>query len=149
MNHALVTPIETVRRINDTNIVGTFLCSREAAKIMRRRRTGRIVNFSSIAVPLSLEGESVYAASKAAVVTLSRVLAREFGPDGITVNVVGPGPVHTDMTASVPRDKMEELLGRLPLPRYHEPEEITNVIDFFLRPESRSVTGQVIYLGGV
>ena len=149
MNHALLTPADTVRRINDTNFVGTFLCCREAAKLMRRHRSGRIVNFTSVAVPLALEGESAYAASKAAVVMLSQVLARELAPHGITVNVVGPGPVKTDMTSSLPEQKMEQLLTRLPLGRYTETSEITNVIDFFLRPESGGVSGQIIYLGGV
>jgi 3-oxoacyl-[acyl-carrier protein] reductase len=149
MNHALLTPAESVKRITDTNVTGTFLCSREAAKVMRRRQCGRIVNFASVAVPLAIEGESAYAASKAAVITLSRVLARELGPHGITVNVVGPGPVKTDMTRSVPERKLEQLLERLPLPRYTEVHDITNVIDFFLRPESDAVTGQVVYLGGV
>lgn len=149
MNHALLTPIETVRRIIETNITGTFLCCREAGKIMRRQGGGRIVNLGSVAVPLALEGEAVYAASKAAVVTLTRVLAREFGADGITVNVVGPGSVRTDLTASVPEDKIARLLERQALPRYTEHAEIANVIDFFLRPESKSITGQVLYLGGV
>jgi 3-oxoacyl-[acyl-carrier protein] reductase len=148
MNHALLTPVESVRRITETNFTGTFLCCREAAKIMRQRHWGRIVNVGSVAVPLALEGESVYAASKAAVITLSRVLARELGLHGITVNVVGPGPVRTDMTSSVPEEKMEQLIARLPLRRYTESHDITNVIDFFLRPGSESVTGQVIYLGG-
>jgi 3-oxoacyl-[acyl-carrier protein] reductase len=148
MNDALLTPVESVRRITETNFTGAFLCCREAAKIMRRRRSGRIVNVGSVAVPLDLEGESVYAASKAAVISFSRILARELGPHGITVNGVGPGPVRTDMINSVPEDKMGRLLARLPLRRYTESEDITNVIDFFLRPESGSVTGQVIYLGG-
>lgn len=149
MNHALLTPIETVRRIIETNFTGTFLCCREAAKIMRQQQTGRIVNFGSVAVPLALEGEAAYAASKAAVMTLTRVLAREFGSDGITVNIVGPGPVRTDLTASVPEEKIRQVLKRQALPRYTEPEEIANVIDFYLRPESKSITGQVLYLGGV
>ncbi|MGH9227694.1 MAG: SDR family NAD(P)-dependent oxidoreductase [Acidimicrobiales bacterium] len=148
MNHTLLTPVETVKRITDTNVTGTFLCSREAAKMMRRRLFGRIVNFASVAVPLAVEGESAYAASKAAVITLSRVLARELGPHGITVNVVGPGPVRTDMTSSIPEEKLEQLLARLPLAQYTKIRDITNVIDFFLRPESDAVTGQVVYLGG-
>jgi 3-oxoacyl-[acyl-carrier protein] reductase len=148
LNHALLTPVESVRRITETNLTGTFLCCREAAKIMQRRRSGRIVNVASVAVPLALEGESVYAASKAAVITLSRVLARELGLHGITVNVVGPGPVRTDMTSSLPEEKMQQLLARLPLRRYTECRDITNVIDFFLLPASESVTGQVIYIGG-
>ena len=148
VNHALLTPAESVRRIMETNLTGTFVCCREAAKVMRRRRFGRIVNFASVAVPLELEGEAAYAASKAAVITLSRILARELGPMGITVNVVGPGPIETDMTRALSEEMLERLLARLPLQKPTESRDITNVIDFFLRPESDAVTGQVIYLGG-
>src|SRR5262245_20637875 len=77
MNHALLTPMDTVDRILATNVAGTFLLCREAAKLMQRRRFGRIVNFGSVATPLRLEGEAIYAASKAAVITLTHVLARE------------------------------------------------------------------------
>lgn len=73
MNHVLTTPVETVERIFRTNVSGTFLLIREAAKLMQRTRWGRIVNFSTVAVPLDLEGEAAYAASKAAVESLTRV----------------------------------------------------------------------------
>jgi 3-oxoacyl-[acyl-carrier protein] reductase len=149
MNHVLLTPISTVQQILRTNVVGTFLFCREAAKLMRKRRWGRIVNFATVATPLKLEGEAVYAASKAAIVSLTQVLARELGPLGITVNAVGPTPVKTDLIRSVPHEKMEALLQRQALHRYGEFRDISNVIDFFIRPESDFVTGQVIYLGGV
>ena len=101
MNHCLLTPVDAVERVLRTNVVGSFLFAREAAKLMRRQRVGRIVNFSSVAVPLRLAGEAAYAASKAAVETMTRVLARELAADGITANAVGPGPVATDLIAKV------------------------------------------------
>jgi 3-oxoacyl-[acyl-carrier protein] reductase len=149
MNHVLLTPISTVNNILQTNVVGTFLFCREAAKLMRKGRFGRIVNFATVATPLKLEGEAVYAASKAAIVSLTEVLARELGSFGITVNAVGPTPVKTDLIRSVPQEKMEALLQRQALRRYGEFRDISNVIDFFIRQESDFVTGQVIYLGGV
>src|SRR5262245_48766733 len=136
MNHALLTPAAAVRRILETNVVGTFLLCREAAKLLRAAQHARIVNLSTVAVPLRLEGEAVYAASKAAVETLTRVLARELAPLGITCNAVGPTPVKTDLIRSVPREKLDRLLALQAIPRLGRPEDVANVIDFFLRPES-------------
>ncbi len=91
----------------------------------------------------------MYAASKASVVSLTRVLAREVAALNITVNAVGPTPIQTDLIRSVPKDKMDALLARYPLSRLGRLEDISNVIDFFIRPESDFITSQVIYLGGV
>jgi len=149
MNHTLLTPASTVERLMNTNVLGVFLVSREAAKLMRTRRFGRIVNFSSVAAPLRLEGQAVYAASKSAVVMLSQVMAREFADFGITVNVVGPAPTSTDMIRGVPKRKIESLISSMPIKRMGTFEDVANVVDFFLRAESAAITGQVIYLGGV
>lgn len=148
MNHAALTPLDTLQRILTTNVAGTFLFCREAAKLMQRGGRGRIVNFSSVAVPLKIEGESAYAASKAAVESLTRILAREFGPMGITVNAVGPSPLRTDLLRGVSEEKIAELIARQAIPRFAEFRDAANVVDFFLKPESDFVTGQVIYLGG-
>jgi len=148
MNHTLLTPVRTVDKIIQTNFLGTFLYCREAAKLMRRRRYGRIVNFATVATPLRLEGEAIYAASKAAVESLTQVLARELADFGITVNAIGPTPVQTDLIRSVPREKMDSLLSRQAIRRFGEMRDVSNVIDFLLRTESDFITGQVIYLGG-
>lgn len=149
MNHAVLTPMDAARRVVETNLLGTFLFCREAAKLMQRRSSGRIVNFSTVAVPFKLEGEAVYAASKAAVITLTQVLAKEFASFGVTVNAIGPTPVKTDLIRNVPADKIESLIRRQAIPRFGELPDVTNAIDFFLRPESSFVTGQVLFLGGV
>ena len=149
MNHALMTPVATVQKILTTNVVGSFLFCREAAKMMAIRKFGRIVNFASVATPLQLEGEAIYAASKAAVISLTQILARELAPYNITVNAVGPTPVQTDLIGAVPKNKIDNLLGRQAIPRLGEFTDISNVIDFFIRPESSFVTGQTIFLGGV
>ena len=149
MNHILLTPSSTVGRILATNVQGTFLVCREAAKIMKRSSFGRIVNFGTVAVPLALEGEAVYAASKSAVMTMTRIMARELAPFGITCNVVAPSPIDTELIRGVPRQKIDALVDRLAVKRLAQFEDVTNVVDFFIRPESSNVTGQVIYLGGV
>jgi 3-oxoacyl-[acyl-carrier protein] reductase len=149
MNHALLTPMRTAENIFATNVLGTFLCCREAARLMvRGKRKGRIVNFATVATPLRLEGEALYAASKAAVANLTQVLAREFASFGITVNAVGPTPVATDLIRSVPQAKIDALLQRQAIHRLGTMEDISNVIDFLIREQSDFVTGQVIYLGG-
>lgn len=149
MNHALLTPLKTVHNILNTNVVGTFLFCREAAKIMKENHYGRIVNFSTVATPMKLEGEAIYAASKAAVLSLTEILARELADFGITVNSVGPTPVETDLIRSVPKEKIDRLLAQQAISRFGTFEDIANVIDFFIRQESAFVTGQNIYLGGI
>jgi 3-oxoacyl-[acyl-carrier protein] reductase len=149
MNHAMLTPAKTVERVLSTNVMGTFLFCRDAAKLMQKNQTGRIVNFVTVAVPLKLDGEAIYAASKAAVATLTEVLAREFASFNITVNAVGPTPVKTDLIRSVPEDKIAALLKRQAIERFGEYRDIDNVIDFFISPASDFVTGQILYLGGV
>lgn len=149
MNHVILTPVARVRQIFETNVIGTFLFCREAAKLMSRQRWGRIVNFATVATPLRLEGESAYAASKAAVDSLTQVLARELAPFNITVNAVGPTPIETDLIRSVPKEKMDRLIARQAIPRLGTFEDVTNVTDFFLRRESDFITGQTLFLGGV
>lgn len=149
MNHALLTPVDVMQNLMRTNYLGTFLCSREASRLMQRTGKGRIVNFSSVAVALSLAGEAAYAASKGAVETLTRVLAREFGGFGITVNAVGPTPIATDLIAGVPRDKIQKLIRKQSIQRMGTFEDARNVVDFFLSPASGFVTGQIVYLGGI
>lgn len=149
MNHSLLTPAASVDRIFATNVRGTFLVCREAARLMQRHRFGRIVNLSTVAVPLRLEGEALYAASKSAVEMLTRILARELGQFGITVNAVGPTPIETDLIRGVPADKIQRIIDTLAIRRLGRFEDVANVIDFFVRRESDYVTGQVIYLGGV
>jgi 3-oxoacyl-[acyl-carrier protein] reductase len=149
MNAALLTPSETVDRIMATNFHGAFTVCREAAKLMVPHRYGRIVNLGTVAVPLRLQGEAVYAASKSAVVTYSQILARELGPLGLTVNVVSPGPIETELLQGVPKESIDRIVEMQAIKRLGAFEDVANVVDFFIRPESDFITGQVIYLGGI
>ncbi len=149
MNHSLLTPLSTVRNVLETNTLGCFLFSREAAKLMKKNRYGRIINFSTVAVPLRLEGEAAYVASKSAVEALTSVLSREFAEFGITVNTIGPVPIETDLIRGVPEDKIQEIVERQAIHRLGTFADVSNVTDFFMRRESDFITGQHIYLGGL
>lgn len=148
MNHVLLTPETMASKIMDINLKGTFLISRESAKLMKNHGFGRIVNFSTIAVPMRLDGEAIYAASKSAVETFTKIIARELAEFGITCNVIGPTPIETDLIRSVPQEKINTIVNNLAVKRLGGFEDVANVIDFFIRPESDYITGQVLYLGG-
>jgi len=100
-------------------------------------------------VPLKLEGEAIYAASKAAVISLTEVLARELAPLRITVNALGPGPIATDLVRGVPEKKLNEILARQAVKRMTEPKDVMHAVDFFLSADSEMITGQTLFLGGV
>ena len=149
MNHVLLTPLETAQKILNTNMTGTFLFCREAIKLMKKNNLGRIVNFATVASPLKLQGEAIYSSSKAAVINFSQVLAKEIGNYGITVNVVGPTPIKTDLIRGVSNEKLNNVISNQAVQRFGEFQDISNVIDFFIQPESNFITGQTIYLGGI
>jgi len=149
MNHMLLTPVQTVKDILDTNVAGTYTMSREGAKLMKKKRWGRIINLSSIAVALRLEGEAIYAASKSSIESLTRIMAKELGRFGITVNAVGPTPTNTDIIRGVPQKKINAITQQQAIKRLGTIQDIKNVLDFYIDDKSDFVTGQVMYLGGI
>lgn len=149
LNHTLLTPKSSVEKLFDTNFLGTFLFCRQAVKIMKKNNFGRIINFSTVAVPLNLEGEAIYASSKSAVEQFSKVFSKEVASMGITVNSIGPSPIETDLIKAVPKNKIDELVSQQAIKRLANFEDIINVVDFYIKPSSNFITGQVLYLGGV
>lgn len=149
MNAFMLTPYTTVQRVMNTNFMGTFLMCREVCKYMIRAKAGRIINYSTIAVALNLQGELAYSASKAAVEQLTRVLAGELGTFNITVNAVAPTPIDTGLIKHVPIEKINALLEYQDIKRLGKFADVKNVIDFYASPTSDFITGQVLYLGGV
>lgn len=146
MNAFLLTPGAVAEAMMRVNFLGAFNLGREVAKAMVRRRAGSIVNLSSVAVPLALEGEAAYVAAKAAVEALTKVMAAELAPHGIRVNAVGPGPVDTALTRTVPRAKLDELRRRMGLGRELAMDEVVGPIVELLDPAC-AVTGRVLHVG--
>lgn len=157
MNHILTTSYESAKRLVDVNFLGAFLLSREVAKAMisnkisnkNSAKSGVIINFSSVAAPLYLEGEAIYAASKAACENLTKTMAKELASYSIRVNAIALAPVQTDLIKAVPKDKINALLEHQAIKRFGEFDDIINVVDFFISQKSDFITGQIITLGGV
>ena len=147
LNHSILTPGSTVKKVFETNFFGSFFFARECAKVMKNHG-GRIVNFSTVAVPMNLDGEMIYASSKSAVEKMTKIMAKELASFNITVNAVGPSPIYTDLIKVVPKDKIQELLDKQAIHRLGTFEDLENVIDFFISDKSDFITGQIIYLGG-
>lgn len=147
---ALLATLEQAEDMMSSNFFGAFLVMREAAKLMKRARFGRIVNISSMAVPLAGVGSGLYAATKAAIEQFSRSLSREFARDDITVNTVGVS-VYEDsaMVRELDPDVLKKTRGNLIKPSALSIREIGHAIDFFANPKARNITGQTVYFGGV
>ena len=132
----------------DANLTAAYRVAKRATHGMLRARAGRIIFMSSVVALLGSAGQANYAASKAGLVGLARSLARELGSRSITVNVVAPGPVETDMTAALGEKRLAELTAAVPLARMASAEEIAGVVVFLASPDAAYITGAVIPVDG-
>ena len=139
---------EDFTSVLDTNLTGAFRVVKRASKLMMRARKGRVVLISSVVGLTGSPGQSNYAASKAGLVGFARSLARELGPRNITVNVVAPGFVDTDMTAVLSAERRAEIVAGVPLGRYADPAEIASTVRFLSSDEAAYITGAVIPVDG-
>lgn len=139
---------EDIDVVLDTNLAGAIRLSRAALKSMLRARSGRIIFVGSVVGLLGSAGQVNYSASKAGLIGAARSLAREVGSRGITVNVIAPGFVDTDMTAELGDDRKAEILGAVPLGRYADPSEVAGAVSFLAGPDGAYVTGAVLPVDG-
>jgi 3-oxoacyl-[acyl-carrier protein] reductase len=151
MNHFMLTPEEVARSIFDVNFFAVLNCCRETVKLLRKSSADApaILNVSTVAVPWALEGQLAYSASKSAVEQLTRVMSKELAEFSIRVNGIGLPPVHTVLTRTVPREKIDGLIGRQALKRMCTMADIVGPVEFLISPAAGFVTGETLFLGGV
>lgn len=142
-----MTTDEVLDAVLQANVRGTFLLCREVSKVMMLQQSGRIITVSSMAVGLHQEGTSAYSASKSAIVEMTKIIAKELAPMGVTCNVLAPSMVMSDAVEVLGDVIIQGALDKLTIKRTVSIEEVANVISFFSAPASSCITGQVIHMG--
>ena len=132
----------------NTNLKGVFYCTKAVSKLMMKKRAGRIVNMASVVGLTGNAGQANYAAAKAGVIGFSKTMAKELASRGITVNMVAPGYIDTDMTAVLSESVRETMVSGIPLGRAGTPEDVANAVLFLVSDDASYITGQVINVDG-
>ncbi len=139
---------ETLDRCMELNVKGYFYCAQQAVLKMFRKKSGAVVNISSVSGSFALPGQSVYSATKGAVNAMTRTMAKELAPYGIRVNAVAPGFIETDMLDALPEEKKEEYLKAIPMHRLGQAQEVAGVVSMLVSDACAYMTGQILTLDG-
>ena len=148
MNLAVTTPPKVSQNIVQTNLLGTIYCCQQIAPLMIRNKAGSIINFSTIAVALGLKGESIYAASKAGVEGFTRTFAREMADFNVNVNCIAPGPIDTNLLKGITATQIEKIVSQQIIPKQFTTDTVSDLVELLLDERSRSLSGQVLHVGG-
>ncbi|HEX8948344.1 MAG TPA: 3-oxoacyl-[acyl-carrier-protein] reductase [Dissulfurispiraceae bacterium] len=130
------------------NLKGTFLCTKEAVKVMAKQRYGRIINIASIVAFMGNPGQANYSASKAGIVGLTKTTAKEYASRGITANAIAPGFITTAMTDALPENVRQEMFKAIPMGKFGTVEDVASSVVFFASPGAGYITGQVMHVNG-
>jgi len=140
--------LEQFTDVINTNLTGTFICSKAATNIMKKQRSGKIINISSVIGLAGNAGQANYAASKSGIIGLTKSFAREYAPRNIAVNAVAPGFIETAMTKDLSDDLKNKVIGEIPLKKYGQPTDVANVVAFLASDQADYITGQTIAVDG-
>jgi len=149
MNIALMANPFVSEKLVKVNFLGTVYSSQAFAPLIIRNGGGSIINFSTIAAALNLEGESIYAATKAAIENYSRTLAKELSGFKVNVNCIAPGPIATDLLRGVSQDQIQEIVDAQIFKIQFQVQDVVDIVDLLLDSKAKSLTGQTFHIGGV
>ncbi|WP_440913221.1 SDR family NAD(P)-dependent oxidoreductase [Candidatus Pelagibacter sp.] len=149
MNMAVTTDESTVQKLIQTNLIGTIYCCQLFAPIMLRQKLGNFINFSTIAVALALKGESIYVASKAGIEAFSRTFAREMADFNVRVNCIAPGPIRTDLLRGITDTQIEKITSQQVIQKQFQKSDVCDLVELLLDEKAKSLSGQVLNVGGV
>lgn len=139
---------EEFDKVIDVNLKGVFNCMKHAARKMLKQRSGKIINMASVVGIMGNTGQVNYSASKAAVIGMTKTIAKEFAPRNIQVNAIAPGYIQTAMTDKMNEEAKEKLMEKIPLKRLGQPEDIANAVSFLASDKANYITGQVLVVDG-
>ncbi len=149
MNMAVTTNESSVQKLIQTNLVGTIYCCQLFAPLFLRQKKGSFINFSTIAVPLALKGESIYIATKSGVEAFSRSFAREMADFNVRVNCIAPGPIKTDLLKGVTDHQIDKILSQQIIPKQFEKSDVCDLVELLIDEKASSLSGQILNIGGV
>ena len=149
MNLLMSTPDNTIKRIIETNLLGSIYCTKAIIPPMIKSKMGRIINFSSIAVKIGAKGEATYIASKGGVEAFSRSIARELSPANITVNTISPAFIETRLSSTLPATIKKTVIERQIIESECSLSDVFDCVKLILSPESKKITGEIFNIGGV